>query len=110
MTLLITRTSIRIGRLFAFAYISLLAQPVSATEDYTVELYETYCSACHGVSGAGAPIAFDIEEWDERMRKGVDVVVNNAINGLGNMPAQGLCQECTYQDFEDLTRYMSMPK
>jgi cytochrome c5 len=52
-------------------------------------------------------VAFKQNDWDKVMTKGFDSVVNNAINGFGNMPAQGSCQECAYQDFEDLVTYMS---
>ncbi len=82
----------------------------SAADEYTVELYDTYCKACHRIAGAGAPVAFNKEDWDQRMKKGVETLVNNAVNGIGNMPAQGLCQECSYEDFEDLVTYMSTVK
>jgi cytochrome c5 len=92
--------------------VSLLLVPASAlaTDEYTVELYDTYCKACHSVAGAGVPVAFKSSDWEKRIAKGFDQVVNNAINGVGNMPAQGSCQECVYQDFEDLVNYMSTAK
>jgi len=83
---------------------------VSAADEYTVELYDTYCKACHSIAGAGAPVAFVKDDWDQRMKRGLETLVNNAVNGIGNMPAQGLCQECTYEDFEDLVIYMSTVK
>lgn len=91
------------------APVLMLLVPVSAlaTDEYTIELYQTYCKACHSVAGAGVPVAFKQNDWDKVMTKGFDSVVNNAINGFGNMPAQGSCQECAYQDFEDLVTYMS---
>jgi cytochrome c5 len=81
-----------------------------ATNEYTVELYETYCKACHSVAGAGVPVAFKLSDWEKRIEKGFDKVVMSAINGVGNMPAQGSCQECVYEDFEDLVTYMSNVK
>lgn len=80
-----------------------------AADEYTAELYDLYCKSCHSVSGAGVPVAFKKNDWDKRLKKGFEKVVDNAINGIGNMPAQGLCQECTYEDFEDLISYMADP-
>ncbi len=92
--------------------ISSIASAAVAQEvdPYTVDLYTTYCEGCHTVPGANIPIAFSIEDWEQRLKKGRDTLVDSAINGMGNMPPQGLCQECTYQDFEDLIDYMASPK
>jgi cytochrome c5 len=87
-----------------------LTSNVQAVDDYTVELYELYCKACHTVEGAATPIAFSPNDWSKRLKQGLDGLVDSAINGVGNMPAQGLCQECTYEDFEDLINYMVSPK
>jgi len=78
-----------------------------AADDYTVELYQTYCHACHTNAGANVPVAFDEKEWRARLKPGLESLVNNAINGKGNMPPQGSCMECTYEDFEDLINYMA---
>lgn len=80
------------------------------TDEYVVELYDTYCSSCHSLEGTGAPIAFNPAQWNESLSQGQEQVVNNAITGIGNMPAQGGCMECAYEDFEDLVNYMSHPK
>lgn len=86
---------------------SVLSSDVLATEEYTIDLYETYCISCHANAGAGVPVAFNEQDWEKRLKTGMDNVVNNAIKGVGNMPAQGFCMECTYEDFEDLVSYMS---
>jgi len=86
-----------------------LCQITKAENDpYTVELYETYCVSCHSIAGANIPVAFDEEAWKNLIQtKGIEGLVNAAITGIGNMPAQGLCQECAYEDFEGLIAYMS---
>lgn len=88
----------------------LLSFNVMAADEYTVELYETYCVACHASPGADVPVAFKEQDWEKRLNAGLDKVVSNAINGIGNMPAQGFCMECVYEDFEELVRYMSKSK
>lgn len=77
-----------------------------ATDDYTRELFELYCQACHGVAGSGAPRAFT-REWQPYLKQGMDTLVRNAIGGIRNMPAMGTCNECGPQELEDLIRYMS---
>jgi len=62
------------------------------------------------VPGANIPVSFNQEHWNKRLEKGMDALIDGAVNGIGNMPAQGLCQECTYEDFEDLINYMAQPK
>jgi len=80
-----------------------------ATDDYTIELYELYCTACHAVEASGAPLAFT-DEWQDVLDKGMAETVNNAIAGIGNMPAMGTCGECSAEDIEDLVRYMATEK
>jgi len=100
----------RITNLSTYIFAAFFAVPLFAADEYTAELYDTYCKACHSVSGAGVPIAFNKADWDKRLEQGMDAVVDNAITGIGNMPAQGLCQECMYEDFEDLVNYMADPE
>lgn len=91
----------------AFTCISL---PAIAIDEYTKELYDSYCQACHVAKNGVAPKSFDVKAWDPRLKNGLASLVENAITGKGNMPAQGGCQECTYEDFEDLVKYMSSEK
>lgn len=80
-----------------------------ATDDYTIELYDLYCTACHAVEASGAPQAFT-DEWEDVLDKGMEETVNNAIAGTGNMPAMGTCVECTPEDMEALIQYMATEK
>jgi cytochrome c5 len=75
--------------------------------DSTKELYTLYCSSCHAVKNAEAPEAFNAPIWKKRMSKGTDAVLANVIKGVGNMPPQGTCFECTQDDLRKLIRYMS---
>ncbi|QQD20621.1 hypothetical protein GJQ55_02030 [Venatoribacter cucullus] len=77
-----------------------------ADDDYTHELYELYCQACHGAAVSGAPRSFS-RDWQPWLKKGLPQMVENAIRGTGNMPAMGTCNECGPQELEDLIRYMS---
>ena len=92
-----------------FWLLCLVSPMTLATDDYTIELYDLYCTACHAVDASGAPQAFT-DEWEDVLDKGMTETVNNAIAGVGNMPAMGTCNECTPEDIEALVRYMATEK
>ncbi|MDH5301717.1 MAG: c-type cytochrome [Gammaproteobacteria bacterium] len=68
----------------------LMVGPVSmafATDGKGV--YEKSCNMCHGAGIAGAPKFGDKAAWQARLAKGVAVLEQSAINGIGAMPAKG---------------------
>ena len=58
-------------------------------------VYNGLCVNCHGIAALAAmiPQAGDASAWEQRIKKGMDVLYANAINGytgeLGMMPAKG---------------------
>lgn len=56
-------------------------------------VYDSSCLACHTTGVAGSPKLGDKEAWAQRIEKGVDKLVENAIKGFkgdtGFMPAKG---------------------
>ena len=70
--------------------------------------YMSSCFACHSTGAAGAPKvgAGMSAEWEPRLEKGFDAVVQNAINGINTMPAKGLCFDCTDEDLRAIVEYM----
>ncbi len=78
------------------------------SEDFNVaEVYQARCYACHGTGAAQAPLLGDVIAWEIRMEKGLDTVVQNAINGLnGLMPPRGLCAECSDDDLKAIVEYI----
>ncbi|MFK7864658.1 MAG: cytochrome c5 family protein [Pseudohongiellaceae bacterium] len=70
-------------------------------------VYENTCFACHGTGAAHAPEVGDIIEWEIRLEKGLDSLVENTINGLnGIMPARGLCVDCSDDELREIVEYM----
>ena len=69
-------------------------------------VYQMNCFACHGTGAAGAPMLGDSEAWDARMEKGMQAVMANAINGVGAMPARGICMSCSDDDLQQVVEYM----
>jgi cytochrome c5 len=69
-------------------------------------VYNTYCMACHTTGAAGAPVIGEVSDWEPRIAKGLDVLYSNAINGIGTMPAKGLCMDCSDEDIESTVDYI----
>ena len=68
--------------------------------------YQMTCFACHSTGAAGAPVTGDSEAWAERMDKGMEAVMANAINGVNAMPAKGMCMDCSDDNLVSLVEYM----
>ena len=69
--------------------------------------YQATCFACHGTGQAHAPVVGDTIEWEIRLEKGFNTLVQSTINGLnGIMPARGLCSDCTDDDLEAIVQFM----
>ncbi len=70
------------------------------------DIYATACGACHNVGVLNAPKLQDADDWRPRMEKTFDVVWQNAINGIGSMPAMGTCSNCSDDDIKAAIEYM----
>lgn len=64
--------------------------PAHANEEGRA-IYTSVCSACHAPENVmvSSPKAGDTTEWDRRLRKGIETLVDNAVTGLGAMPPKG---------------------
>lgn len=72
-------------------------------------IYGRSCASCHTVAATGSPLTGDASTWAPRMAKGMDVLVDNVINGYGGMPPFGLCMDCDVSQFEALIQFMATP-
>lgn len=68
--------------------------------------YNTACATCHAAGVAGAPLFGDAAAWGDRIDKGMDTLYTSVINGLGAMPAKGMCFACSDDDLRAVTDYM----
>jgi cytochrome c5 len=73
-------------------------------------VYERACFLCHARSGTGAPLVGDTAAWAPRLAKGRDALVAQVRQGLGGMPALGLCPDCSDADFAALIDFMGRPE
>ena len=68
---------------------------------------QTTCYACHSAGQAHAPIVGETIEWEIRLEKGMETLVQNTIEGLnGVMPARGLCTVCSDEELKAIVEYM----
>jgi cytochrome c5 len=70
------------------------------------DIYAKACVACHGVGVLNAPKLQDAADWAPRMEQGFDTVWQNAINGIGAMPAMGTCSDCSDDDIKAAIEHM----
>ena len=63
--------------------------PVVVENTLGKETYQAACAMCHSSGVAGAPVTGDAAQWKDRLAKGLDVLDQSAINGIGAMPAKG---------------------
>ncbi len=83
----------------------------AATSDFDAAgSYQASCNACHGTGAAGAPMLSDAGAWEARMEKGMDALMSNVINGVGAMPARGICMTCSDDDLQAIVNYMLAQK
>ncbi len=86
------------------------ASQLSAAEsdDFdAAQAYQASCYACHGTGQAHAPMVGDVIEWEIRLDKGLDTLVQNTLDGLnGIMPARGLCTDCSDEELRAIVDYM----
>lgn len=59
------------------------------------QLYEQYCQACHNGAYPGAPKTGDKTAWQPLIAKGIDVLILNTVNGVGNMPPKAVARNAT---------------
>ena len=52
----------------------------------------------------------DTEAWEARLDKGMYALMYNVINGVGAMPARGICMTCSDGDLQAVVNYMLAQK
>lgn len=70
------------------------------------QIYNTYCMACHTTGAAGAPKIGEAADWEARTANGIDAVYSNAINGVGAMPPNGTCADCSEDEIKATVDYI----
>jgi cytochrome c5 len=53
------------------------------------QVFQAQCTTCHTAGALGAPKFGDAEAWAPRIKTGYEALLNSALHGKNNMPAQG---------------------
>ncbi|MCK5876326.1 MAG: cytochrome c5 family protein [Candidatus Marithrix sp.] len=70
------------------------------------DVYDMTCKSCHIVGIAGAPKIAEKKDWEARLPKGEDVLIQSAINGLNIMPPKGGNNDLTNEEVKLAVQYM----
>lgn len=70
------------------------------------KLYEATCSVCHANKAIGAPLVGDKQEWGKRIKKGINGLYKNAINGINAMPPKGGNASLSDKEIKEIVDYM----
>ena len=73
----------------------------------TKSLYIQSCYSCHGTGAAGAPRSGNTGDWEPRLAKGMDTLLDHTINGFNGMPPLGMCMDCGEEEFVALINFMA---
>ena len=70
------------------------------------EIYNASCAMCHSSDAMGAPVVGNAESWVDRLTKGEQAIIDNAIKGINGMPPMGTCGTCSNDDIAATVKYM----
>jgi len=71
------------------------------------QIYQSVCSACHAAGVAGAPMPGSDAMAQRLADKGLDGLVNSAINGLNVMPPKGGRPDLSDEDIHAAVEFMT---
>jgi cytochrome c5 len=72
------------------------------------QVYEYRCKGCHGRNTQGAPLPGDRDEWRQRAKHGMEVLMIHTVRGYkeGLMPPRGGCRNCSDAELKAAVLYM----
>ena len=89
---------------------TLLLAPLSAQAVDGKTVYDANCKFCHETGIGGAPGLDDKKDWQNRLEKGIDGLLENAIKGMqgygGDMPPRGGNPKLTDAEVKAAVEYM----
>ena len=70
------------------------------------QVVDTVCAACHAEGKDNAPRIGDRAAWTPRLAKGLDALVEAAVNGHGGMPSRGGVSQLEREELRSAVLYM----
>jgi len=80
--------------------------PIATSPKQGKDIYDATCKSCHIVGIAGAPKVTEKKDWEQRLAKGEEILVQSAINGLNIMPPKGGNANLTDEEVKLAVQYM----
>ncbi|WP_162300067.1 PQQ-dependent sugar dehydrogenase [Kineobactrum sediminis] len=72
-----------------------------------VTVYRQLCSSCHSSGQKDlVPQINDPAAWENRLAQGSEALYKNTIDGIGDMPPKGLCDNCTDAEIRAAVDFM----
>ncbi len=69
-------------------------------------VYKLVCASCHSAGLELVPQLSRPGDWPDRVAKGKAVLYQHTIEGFGDMPPRGLCENCTDEELRGAVDYM----
>lgn len=82
------------------------AETKAVAESPGKKTYEATCAVCHATDAMGAPAVGNKKAWDAVLKKGIDKVYHNAINGVNGMPPKGGNMSLSDEQVKQVVDYM----
>ena len=100
------------GNRFLVSTISTLVVSIAMTTGVgaadIAAIYTESCAACHDSGALNAIKKGDSVKWQQLIQqKGMPALISSVKNGMIQMPAGGLCENCSNDDYRKLIEYMS---
>ena len=98
-------------RLLASTSAALILSTAMISNAGAADIATTYtdsCAACHDNGALNAIRKGDSAKWQQLIKqKGMPALINSVKSGMIQMPAGGLCGDCSNDDYRKLIEYMS---
>ena len=86
------------------------ARSAQPEDEALASIYNRSCRNCHAVAGVNAPLTGHLAAWEPRLaERSRDGLLQSTRSGYRAMPAQGLCRQCSDEDFLALIDFMLTP-
>lgn len=107
---IMTQLSAKITRLLRAVFIAIIGSATIVTGASAADIatiYNDSCGACHDSGALNAIKKGDSVKWQQLIKsKGMPALVKSVKNGMIQMPAGGLCTDCSDEDYRQLIDYM----
>ncbi len=103
--------STKIGQVLSSSMVALIISIAMTSSHAVTDISKTYndsCAACHDSGALNAIKKGDRNQWQRLIeQKGMPALIDSVKGGMIQMPAGGLCDSCSDDDYRKLIEYMS---